>query len=53
VRKATYIGAAIEYLLDTEAGALFATSPETGEVFTPGTGVGITFNPRGVVVVPR
>jgi iron(III) transport system ATP-binding protein len=53
VRKATYVGAAIEYLLDTEAGALFATSPETGEVFTPGTGIGVTFNPRGVVVVPR
>jgi len=53
VRKATYVGAAIEYLLDTEAGTLFATSPDTGEVFTPGTGIGITFNPRGVVVVPR
>ena len=50
VRKATYLGATIEYTLDTPTGELFAVAQVRESGFEPGDGVGLSFSSRGIAV---
>jgi iron(III) transport system ATP-binding protein len=51
VSKASYLGTHMEYTIDTEAGALFATCPRVERPLAPGDGVSLVLAPRGVIVV--
>jgi iron(III) transport system ATP-binding protein len=51
VAKASYLGTHMEYSIDTEAGALFATCPRVDRPFAAGDKVALVLAPRGVIVV--
>jgi iron(III) transport system ATP-binding protein len=51
VAKASYLGTHMEYSIDTEAGALFATCPRVDRPFATGDKVALVLAPRGVIVV--
>jgi iron(III) transport system ATP-binding protein len=51
ITKASYLGTHMEYSIDTAAGALFATCPQTGRPFATGVAVALVLSPRGVIVV--
>ncbi|HVE49415.1 MAG TPA: ABC transporter ATP-binding protein [Casimicrobiaceae bacterium] len=53
VTKAAYLGASMEYTLDTALGSLFAVSPDVDVPFAEGENVRLTFAARGVVAVPE
>ncbi len=52
VRKAAYLGGLIEYTLETTVGDLFAISLAVDLPLSPGSRIGVTFAPHGVVAVP-
>ncbi len=51
VRRAAYMGATMEYTIDTAIGPVFAVSPDVGRPLAAGTAVGLTLAHRGVVLV--
>ena len=51
IRTATYMGAHVEYNLDTPVGALFAIAPELSPMRAIGEAVGIALADRGVFAV--
>lgn len=51
IAKASYVGTQMEYLIDTDAGQLFATCPKVERPLAIGTSVALTLVPRGVIVV--
>ena len=51
IAKASYLGTHMEYSIDTAAGTLFATCPQTGRPLAPGAAVALVLSPRGVIVV--
>jgi iron(III) transport system ATP-binding protein len=51
ITKASYLGTHMEYSIDTAAGALFATCPQTGRPLATGAAVALVLSPRGVIVV--
>jgi iron(III) transport system ATP-binding protein len=52
VRKVAYLGATIEYTLDTPVGEVFAISQAVDAPLAPRSVVGVTLAEHGVVVVP-
>jgi len=52
VRKAAFVGAAIEYTVDTPLGEIFAVTPDTGAAHAPGTAVRLAITPRGIALLP-
>jgi len=48
---ASYLGTHMEYSIDTAAGALFATCPQTDRPLAAGAAVALVLSPRGVIVV--
>ncbi len=52
IKKATYIGAWIEYTLDSALGELFAVDPAVQRRLNAGNKVHITFAEHGVTVMP-
>ena len=53
VRKATYLGSHLEYVLDGPAGELFVVDPSLAPPVPPGTSTFATFREDGVALVPR
>jgi iron(III) transport system ATP-binding protein len=53
VRKATYAGNHMEYLIETKFGELFAVSEATTADIAAGTEVGVSFAEHGPVLLPR
>ena len=53
VRKATYLGSHLEYVLDSSAGELFVVDPTSDKPVPPGSGAWATFREEGVALVPR
>jgi iron(III) transport system ATP-binding protein len=53
VRKATYLGSHLEYVLDSAAGELFVVDPTSETPVPPGTSAFATFREDGVALVPR
>ena len=53
VRKATYLGAVVEYTIATEIGELFVIDRHTRAPMAPGDAAGLTLLDRGVVILPR
>jgi iron(III) transport system ATP-binding protein len=51
ITKASYLGAHMEYYVDTAAGALFVTCPRVDRPFPTGEKVALHLAPRGVIVV--
>ncbi|MCC7271514.1 MAG: ABC transporter ATP-binding protein [Alphaproteobacteria bacterium] len=51
VARATYMGAVMEYTIDTALGAVFVVSGEVGRTHAAGESVGLTLAGRGVVLV--
>ncbi|MBN9490039.1 MAG: ABC transporter ATP-binding protein [Alphaproteobacteria bacterium] len=51
VARASYLGTHMEYSIDTEAGALFATCPRVDRPLASGDKVALILAPRGVIVV--
>jgi iron(III) transport system ATP-binding protein len=51
IAKASYLGTHMEYSIDTEAGALFATCPRVERPLSAGDKVALVLAPRGVIVV--
>ena len=51
VARASYLGTHMEYSIDTEAGALFATCPRVERPLASGDKVALILAPRGVIVV--
>jgi iron(III) transport system ATP-binding protein len=51
VAKATYVGTHMEYLIETEAGTLFATCPRVERPLAEGAKAALILAPRGVIVV--
>lgn len=51
VRTATYMGAHVEYNLDTAIGPLFVIAPEADTLYQIGSHVGVTLADRGVFAV--
>ena len=51
VRRAAYMGAVMEYTFDSDAGPVFAVSPDVGVPLAVGAEVGLTLAGRGVVLV--
>jgi len=51
--KASYIGAQMEYSIETEAGTLFATCPHVDRPLKVNEKVALVLAPRGVLVVDR
>jgi iron(III) transport system ATP-binding protein len=51
IAKASYLGTHMEYSIDTEAGALFATCPRVDRPFAAGDKVALVLAPRGIIVV--
>ena len=49
VKKAAYLGALMEYEIDTPVGELFATHPDVTTPFVPGDAVRLEFLPHGVI----
>jgi iron(III) transport system ATP-binding protein len=52
VARATYVGRAMEYAVDTEAGQIFILSADTTRSFREGSGVFIAFPETGPVLLP-
>jgi iron(III) transport system ATP-binding protein len=52
IRKAAYLGNAMEYTIDTPAGEILVVSSAVDAPLTPGTGVGLRLAPHGVAVIP-
>ena len=52
VAKATYVGRAMEYVVETEAGPVFILSPETAEPYEEGGRVGVRIPAAGPVLLP-
>jgi iron(III) transport system ATP-binding protein len=52
VRKAAYLGAHVEYRVESPVGDLFAIDPSGSRMLAPGTTVWITLAQRGVALVP-
>ncbi len=53
VRKATYLGSHLEYVLDSSAGELFVVDPTSETPVPPGSSAWATFRHEGVALVPR
>ncbi|MDK9694763.1 MAG: ABC transporter ATP-binding protein [Siculibacillus sp.] len=53
VRKATYLGSHLEYVLDSDAGELFVVDPTSERAVPPGSGAWAAFRHDGVALVPR
>jgi iron(III) transport system ATP-binding protein len=53
VRKATYLGSHLEYLLDSSVGELFVVDPVHDHPVAPGTSAFASFGATGVALVPR
>jgi len=53
VRKATYLGSHLEYVLDGPAGELFVVDPSLAAPVAPGTSTFASFREDGVALVPR
>lgn len=53
LRKVTYVGRHIEYVLSTEHGEIFAISADTQQNFTVASKVGISFADPGPVLIPQ
>jgi iron(III) transport system ATP-binding protein len=51
IAKASYLGTHMEYSIDTEVGALFATCPQVVRPLAAGSRVALVLAPRGVIVV--
>jgi iron(III) transport system ATP-binding protein len=51
IAKASYLGAHMEYSIDTEAGMLFATCPKVERPLAAGDRVALVLAPRGVIIV--
>ncbi|KRA00032.1 sugar ABC transporter substrate-binding protein [Mesorhizobium sp. Root157] len=51
VRKATYVGSHMEYMVDTPSGAIFVVSPEVDTVHASGQSIGLQFPAGGPVLV--
>ena len=51
IAKASYLGAHMEYSIDTAAGTLFATCPRVERPLVTGDKVALVLAPRGVIVV--
>ncbi len=51
IAKASYLGTHMEYLIETEAGTLFATCPRIERPLAVGTKAALVLAPRGVIVV--
>ncbi|BBK33505.1 iron(III) transport system ATP-binding protein [Stella humosa] len=51
VRRAAYMGAVMEYTLDSAIGAVFAVSPDVGHPLPVDAEAGLTLADRGVVLV--
>ncbi len=52
VRKSTYVGNHMEYVVETSYGNWFATTSEVDHVFAENTEVGVSFADRGPVLLP-
>ncbi len=52
VRKAAYLGATMEYTVETAIGPLFVIDGGVDRPLTVGTAVAVAFAPRGVIVIP-
>ncbi len=53
VRKATYLGSHLEYVLDSSVGELFAVDPDPHEAVAGGATAFAHFREEGVALVPR
>ncbi|MBL8573926.1 MAG: ABC transporter ATP-binding protein [Hyphomicrobiaceae bacterium] len=53
VRKATYLGSHMEYLLDSSVGELFVVDPHMVATVRAGESAFARFDPTGMAVVPR
>lgn len=51
VRKATYVGSHMEYVVETASGSLFVVSPDVAAVHEPGQAIGLVFPAGGPVLV--
>jgi iron(III) transport system ATP-binding protein len=51
VARATYMGSHMEYHFETEAGGIFATSPDRAHRRAPGERIALAFDPDGVMLV--
>jgi iron(III) transport system ATP-binding protein len=51
VRPSTYVGSHLEFVVETELGDVFVTSPDVDEIREPGTPVGLAFPARGPVLI--
>ena len=52
VKQSAFVGAAVEYVLDTPLGELFAVCADNGVVHAPGTAVRVSIAPRGAALLP-
>ena len=52
VTAASYLGATMEYMVDTEAGEVFIVCPDTDAPRGLGENVGLAIRPRGLCVLP-
>ena len=52
VRKAAYLGATMEYTVETPIGALFVIDGAVDRPLVINTPVAVTLGPRGVIVIP-